>query len=68
MVFQQTLSYNTAGRSTINITAEVQQLVQQFRHSNWYIPVIIEDAEKACILVFWRSCCFHDRNHTNIRA
>jgi len=29
MVFQQILNYNTGGRSTINITADIQQLVQQ---------------------------------------
>ncbi|MBL1321455.1 MAG: YjbQ family protein [Methylophaga sp.] len=29
MVYQQTLNYTTKGRSTTNITAEIQQLVQQ---------------------------------------
>jgi secondary thiamine-phosphate synthase enzyme len=29
MVFQQILNYNTGGRSTTNITADIQQLVQQ---------------------------------------
>ncbi len=29
MVFQQTLNYNTGGRSTTNITTDIQQLVQQ---------------------------------------